>query len=87
MYGGTPAGVMAAAAARYGRGVALVDMRHAGGTAKLTVDERTEATPFNFTPLGEFTFKAGDSGFVETTNGNTDGRVVVEGMRWVWVGK
>ena len=62
-------------------------IRHTGGTAKLTVDQRTETTPFNFTPLGEFTFKAGDSGFVEITNGNTDGRVVVDGVRWVWLGE
>ena len=62
-------------------------IRHAGGTAKLTVNEREETTPFNFTPVGEFSFKAGDSGFVEITNANTDGRVVIDGVRWVWLGE
>ena len=61
-------------------------VRHAVGTAKLVVDERSPGTSFNFTPIGEpFTFKAGDSGFVEITNGNTDGRVIVDGVRWVWL--
>ena len=62
-------------------------VRHAGGTTKLTVDERKETTPFNFTPVGEFTFKAGDSGFVEITNGGTDGRVISDGIRLVWLGE
>lgn len=64
-----------------------VTIRHAGGTAKLTVDQRKETTPFNFVPLGEFTFRAGDSGFVEVSNGNADGRVAIDGVRWVWLGE
>jgi FAD dependent oxidoreductase/PKD domain len=62
-------------------------IKHAGGTAKLTVDERTETTPFNWTPLGEFQFKAGDSGFVDITNTGADGRVAIDGVRWVWLGE
>jgi hypothetical protein len=62
-------------------------IRHAAGTSKLTVNERDETTPFNFTPVGEFSFKAGDSGFVEITNSGTDGRVVIDGVRWVWLGE
>src|SRR5204862_5794744 len=57
-------------------------IRHADGTAKLTVNERKETTPFNFTPVGEFSFKAGDSGFVEISNTKADGRVVIDGVRW-----
>ncbi|MBI3877839.1 MAG: FAD-dependent oxidoreductase, partial [Verrucomicrobia bacterium] len=64
-----------------------VTIRHAGGTAKLTVDQRKETTPFNFVPLGEFTFKAGDSGFLEVSNGSADGRVAIDGVRWVWLGE
>jgi hypothetical protein len=64
-----------------------VTVRHAGGTAKLSVDERTETTPFNFTPIGEFKFRAGDSALVEITNGNTDGRVALDGVRWIWLGE
>ncbi len=57
------------------------------GAKKLTVDERTETTPFNFTPIGEFKFKTGTSGYLEITNGNTDGRTVIDGARWVWLGE
>ena len=62
-------------------------IRHAAGTVKVTVDQRTETTPFNAVPLGEFTFKAGDAGFVELRNGESDGRVAVDGVRWVWLGE
>jgi len=64
-----------------------VVIRHAAGTAKLTVDQRKETTPFNFTSLGEFTFDAGASGFVEVTNTGADGRVAIDGVRWVWRGE
>jgi hypothetical protein len=63
-----------------------VTIRHAGGTAKLTVDQRKETTPLPFVPLGEFQFRAGDSGFVEITNAKTDGRVALDAVRWVWLG-
>lgn len=59
----------------------------ADGAKKLTADERTQTTPFNFTPLGEFRFKAGDSGFVEIINGGTDGCVAVDAVRWIWLGE
>ena len=62
-------------------------IKHAGGTAKLTVDQRSETTPFNWTPLGEFKFKAGESGFVDITNTGADGRVAIDGVRWVWLGE
>lgn len=64
-----------------------VTIRHAGGVAKLKVDQRKETMPFNFVPLGEFTFKAGTAGSVEVSNGETDGRVVIDGVRWVWLGE
>ena len=60
-------------------------IHHAKGIARLTVDERTEQTPFNFVPIGEFTFHAGATGYVEITNGNTDGAVVIDGVRWLWL--
>ncbi len=64
-----------------------VTIKHANGTAKLTVDQRKETTPFHFVPLGEFIFKAGDTGFVEITNHDTDGRVAIDGVRWIWLGE
>lgn len=62
-------------------------IRHAAGTKKLTVDQRKETTPFNLVPLGEFRFRAGDAGFVEVTNGGTDGRIAIDAVRWVWLGE
>lgn len=62
-------------------------IRHADGTAKRTVNQCDETTPFNFVAVGEFTFKAGDSGFVEISNSNADGRVAIDGVRWVWLGE
>jgi hypothetical protein len=64
-----------------------VTIRHAGGTAKLTVNQRVETTPFIFVPVGEYQFKAGDSGFVELSNAGVDGRIAINGVRWVWVGE
>ena len=62
-------------------------IRHAGGNARLTVNEREETTPFALVPIGEFRFNAGDAGFVEITNGGTDGLVMADGVRWVWLGE
>lgn len=64
-----------------------ITIKHATGTAKLTLDQRTETTPFNFAAIGEFTFKAGDSGFVEITNTGSDGRIAIDAVRWVWLGE
>jgi hypothetical protein len=61
-------------------------VRHAEGTAKLTVDQRTERPPFNFVSVGEFKFNAGSGGFVDIANADTDGRVAIDGLRWVWLG-
>lgn len=60
-------------------------IRCAEGVKRVTVDERKETTPFNFTPVGEFKFHAGTGGTVQITNGETDGAVAVDGVRWVWL--
>jgi len=64
-----------------------ITIKHATGTAKLTLDQRTETTPFNFVPIGEFTFKAGVSSFVDITNTGADARIAIDGVRWVWLGE
>ncbi len=67
---------------------APVTVRHAEGTSRAEVDQRKEATPFPFVAVGEYRFEAGDAGFVEIRNGDAlDGRVVVDGVRWVWLGE
>lgn len=62
-------------------------IRHADGMTKVTVDQRNEVTPLNWVPVGEFIFNAGSSGFVDITNSAADGRVAIDGMRWVWLGE
>ncbi|MEQ1752129.1 MAG: hypothetical protein ABL974_22090, partial [Prosthecobacter sp.] len=64
-----------------------ITIKHATGTAKLTLDQRTETTPFAFVPIGEFTFKAGDSSFVDITNAGADARIAIDGVRWMWLGE
>lgn len=61
-------------------------IKHAGGNTKVKVDERNEVTTFAMVPMGEFRFHEGTPGFVELTNGDTDGQVVVDCVRWVWLG-
>lgn len=64
-----------------------VTIRHAGGVARVSLDQRREITPFPLVPLGEYRFRAGASGFVELTNHDTDGRVAIDAVRWVWLGE
>jgi hypothetical protein len=64
-----------------------ITLKHAAGTVKLTVDQRRETTPFNWVSLGEFDFTAGSTSFLELRNANTDGRIAIDGARWVWIGE
>jgi hypothetical protein len=66
---------------------AEVKIRHAGGLARLTVDQRRAETPFPFTVLGEYRFDASKETFLEIANGNAGGRVVVDAVRRAWVGE
>jgi hypothetical protein len=31
-------------------------------------------------------FKAGDSSYVEITTQEADGRIAIDGVRWIWLG-
>jgi hypothetical protein len=64
-----------------------VRVRHAGGTAELTVDQRKADTPFVFKPLGEFRFQGGQGYAVEVRNEGTTGVVAVDAVKWVWLGE
>ncbi|WP_395751913.1 FAD-dependent oxidoreductase [Prosthecobacter sp.] len=64
-----------------------VVIKHADGSSKLTVNQREQTTSFIWVPLGEFNFKAGDGSFLELRNADTDGRIAVDGVRWVWLGE
>ncbi len=64
-----------------------LEVKHAGGTANLRVNQRKKASPFAFTPIGEFRFKAGDPASVVYSNAGVDGDVQIDTVRWLWVGE
>jgi hypothetical protein len=64
-----------------------ITIKHADGTAKLTLDQRTEIAPFNFVLVDEYKFNAGEAGFVELTNQGADGRIAIDAVRWIWLGE
>ncbi len=66
---------------------ALVKVAHAGGEAEVKVDQTKETTPFPFVSLGEFRFEKGDKGFLTLSNPSSEGKVVVDGARWTWIGE
>ncbi|HEY0946347.1 MAG TPA: FAD-dependent oxidoreductase [Opitutaceae bacterium] len=63
-----------------------VKIKHAGGTAELTINQRERGTPFAFRPLGDFTFQAGQPAEVLIETAGTDGRVSIDEVRWLWLG-
>ncbi len=62
-------------------------IRHAGGETEVKVDQTRETTPFPFVSLGEFKFDKGAQSSVTLTNSDNDGRLVMDGMRWIYRGK
>lgn len=63
-----------------------VTIRHAGGTAKLTLDQRNETTPFPWVAVGDFDFVADGKAELEISNVGTDGLMAIDGVRWIWLG-
>ncbi len=61
-------------------------IKHRGGTQELTLDQSTSNTVFVYKPLGEYLFDAGESGWVEISNAGTTGQVVIDAVKWVWLG-
>ncbi len=64
-----------------------VEIRHADGTATVKVNQRRKASPFAFTPVGEFRFKAGEPATVVISNAGVDGYVQIDTVRWIWLGE
>lgn len=63
-----------------------VVIKHAGGEAKLKIDQTKETTPFPFVSLGEFRFNKGGDASLTLMNTAAGGRVVMDGARWTWLG-
>jgi hypothetical protein len=61
-----------------------VTIKHAGGEAKMLVNEQKKA-PGGLLLLGEYEFKAGKVGWVELCNEATDGHVIADAVQWLAV--
>ena len=77
---------VAFATAKTRAGNVPVEVTHAGGTTVVRVNQRTKASPFAFTPVGEFRLTAGDPASVVFTNAGVDGHVQIDAVRWLWLG-
>ncbi len=64
-----------------------VQVRHADGTATVTVNQRRKPSPFAFTPVGEYRFEAGSPATVVISNAGVDGYVQIDTVRWIWLGE
>ena len=64
-----------------------VEVKHADGTSTVRVNQRKKSSPFAFTPIGDFRFKAGEPVSVVYANTGTDGHVLVDTVRWLWLGE
>ncbi|MBX3739710.1 MAG: FAD-dependent oxidoreductase [Akkermansiaceae bacterium] len=64
-----------------------VTVKHAGGTADITLNQREETTPFPWVGIGEFAFKAGEPAELGISNTGTDGLIAIDGVRWIWLGQ
>ena len=65
-----------------------VTIHTADGYQKVIVNQQLKPTVDElFFPLGTFRFEAGKSGYVEVSNANTDGHVIIDAMQWVEISK
>jgi hypothetical protein len=62
-------------------------IKHADGLAQVTVDLRAGGSPFPFKAIGEYRFSTKKDAFLEVSNGDADGRVVLDAARWIWLGE
>jgi hypothetical protein len=65
-----------------------VTIHTADGDKKVIVNQQLKPTIDGVLfPLGVFRFEAGKSGYVEVSNANTDGHVIIDAMQWVEASK
>lgn len=60
-----------------------VEITHAGGVAKVTVNQRETPSDEPFHDLGVYEFEAGSSATVTIGNAGTDGHVIIDGVQWL----
>ena len=65
-----------------------VRIHHAGGDTEVKVNQKkTPAIKGVLHSLGEFQFEAGKSGYVEISNRDTDGHVIIDAVQWLPAGE
>mgnify|MGYP001260794371 CR=1 FL=1 len=64
-----------------------VVVTHAGGTTRLSLNQKQKPGPFAFQPIGEFRFEAGRPASVTFSNDGANGLVLIDTVRWIWVGE
>ena len=60
----------------------LVEVSHAGGVEKITVNQKKAPSDGLFEPLGTFEFTGGAAS-VKVSNAGTDGHVILDAVQWV----
>ncbi|WP_438479283.1 FAD-dependent oxidoreductase [Oleiharenicola lentus] len=63
-----------------------VTVTHAGGSTELKLNQKKKPGPFAFQPIGEFQFTAGQPVTVKISNAGVDGMVLIDTVRWIWLG-
>ncbi|HWL17343.1 MAG TPA: FAD-dependent oxidoreductase [Opitutus sp.] len=66
---------------------ASVTITHADGKQEIKLNQKKKPGPFAFQPLGEFRFKAGQPASVKISNAGADGVVLIDTVRWIWLGE
>lgn len=66
---------------------ASVTITHADGKKEIRLNQKKKPGPFAFQPLGEFRFKAGQPASVKISNAGADGVVLIDTVRWIWLGE
>ncbi|MES2694619.1 MAG: FAD-dependent oxidoreductase [Verrucomicrobiota bacterium] len=64
-----------------------LSISHAEGTASVTLNQKRKTSPYAFAPIGEYRFKAGEPATVIYTNEGVDGAVIIDTVRWIWLGE
>jgi hypothetical protein len=61
-----------------------VVVRHADGETKLTLNQKKRPSVDGLLePVGTFRFTAGKAGYVEISNADTNGYVVIDAVQWL----
>lgn len=64
-----------------------VTIVHDGGTAEMKLNQKKKPGPFAFQPVGEYRFTAGQTASVRFSNAGADGVVLIDTVRWIWIGE